>query len=379
MRYAPFMAAARRILVVCGTRPEAIKLAPVIQALAADSRFETRLCVTGQHREMLAPILKFFSLVPDFDLALMKPGQTLFDVTSQALVKLKPVLDEVKPNVVVVQGDTTTAFAGALAAFYEKIKVAHVEAGLRTGDKFSPFPEEMNRVLVSRLADLHFAPTEVSRRALELERITQGVHITGNTVTDALLAARALVAERHEAEFERDFGFLSRAHRLVLVTGHRRESFGAPFENICRAIKRLATRFSDVEFVYPVHLNPNVREPVDRILKGAPRIHLIEPVDYPRLVYLLSRSTLVLTDSGGIQEEAPSLGKPVLVMREVTERPEGIEAGCAQLVGTDEQRIVDAAERLLTDTRAYAAMSQAKNPYGDGKASARIVELLAAS
>ncbi|HEY1089380.1 MAG TPA: UDP-N-acetylglucosamine 2-epimerase (non-hydrolyzing) [Archangium sp.] len=368
----------KRVLVVCGTRPEGIKLAPVVHALERrKDLFDTRLCVTGQHREMLEPILRFFSLTPQFDLALMKPGQTLFDVTANAITRLKPVLDEVKPDVVLVQGDTTTAFAGALAAFYEKVKVGHVEAGLRTGNKFSPFPEEMNRVLVTRLADFHFAPTEVSRKLLEDERITRGVHVTGNTVTDALLAARDLVEKNHRETFEREFSYLTPGRRLVLVTGHRRESFGEPFENICRAIRTLSERFPDVEFVYPVHLNPNVRAPVDRILRGVERVHLIEPLDYPRLVYLLSRSTLVLTDSGGIQEEAPTLGKPVLVMREVTERPEGITAGCAELVGTDEKRILAAATRLLTDARAYESMSRAQNPYGDGHASERIVQVLA--
>jgi UDP-N-acetylglucosamine 2-epimerase (non-hydrolysing) len=370
----------KRVLVVCGTRPEGIKLAPVVQALRRrPDLFETKLCVTGQHRELLEPILRFFSMKPDFDLALMKPGQTLYDVTATALVKLKPVFDEVKPDVVLVQGDTTTAFAGALAGFYEKVKVGHVEAGLRTGNKYSPFPEEMNRVLVTRLADYHFAPTETSRRMLEAERVTEGVYVTGNTVTDALLEAIELVKKNHQAEFDREFSFLASGSRLVLVTGHRRESFGEPFENICRAIRTLAERFTDVEFIYPVHLNPNVRAPVDRILTGLPRVHLIEPVDYPKLVYLLARSTLVLTDSGGIQEEAPTLGKPVLVMREVTERPEGIEAGCAQLVGTDEDRIIAATTRLLTDAAAYKAMSQAQNPYGDGKASQRIIDVLSAA
>lgn len=367
----------KRALVICGTRPEGIKLAPVVHALNRHGGFRTTLCVTGQHREMLDPILRFFSLTPDFDLALMKPGQTLFDVTANAMARLKPVFDEVKPEVVVVQGDTTTALAGALSGFYEKVKVAHVEAGLRTHDKYSPFPEEMNRVLITRLADYHFAPTETARAMLEAEKVTQGVHVTGNTVTDALLAARSLVDANHARNFATDYGFLNPQRRMVLVTGHRRESFGAPFENICRAIKTLATRFEDVEFVYPVHLNPNVRAPVDRILTGVPRVHLIEPVDYPRLVYLLSRSNFVLTDSGGIQEEAPTLGKPVLVMREVTERPEGIAAGCAILVGTDEQRIVTEATTLLTDPAAYARMAQAQNPYGDGHAAERIAKLLA--
>lgn len=366
----------KKILVVCGTRPEGIKLAPVVQALAKRAAFDVKLCVTGQHREMLTPILAFFGLKPDFDLELMKPGQTLYDVTAGALLKLKPVLDEVKPDVVVVQGDTTTAFAGALAAFYEKVKVAHVEAGLRTGDRYSPFPEEMNRVLVSRLADFHFAPTENARRHLEGEGVRAGVYVTGNTVIDALLEAHALVKRSHAEQFAREFSMLDASKRLVLVTGHRRESFGAPFESICRALKTLAEKYPEVELLYPVHLNPNVRAPVDRILKGTPRIHLIEPVDYPRLVYLLSRATLVLTDSGGIQEEAPTLGKPVLVMREVTERPEGIDAGCAQLVGTDERRIIEAASTLLDDAAAYARMAQAKNPYGDGTAAEQIAAIL---
>lgn len=367
----------KRVLVICGTRPEGIKLAPVVQALRHHAdRFETKLCVTGQHREMLEPILRFFALKPDFDLALMKPGQTLYDVTANALLKLKAVMDEVKPHVVLVQGDTTTALAGSMAAFYEKVKVGHVEAGLRTGDKYSPFPEEMNRVLITRLADFHFAPTETSRAALAAEQVTNGVFVTGNTVTDALLTAKKLVDARHDKEFAKEFSFLDASRKLVLVTGHRRESFGEPFENICRAIRALAERNENVEFIYPMHLNPNVRAPVDRILTGVPRVHLIEPVDYPRLVWLLSRAHFVLTDSGGIQEEAPSLGKPVLVMREVTERPEGITAGCALLVGTTEKRIVENAQMLLSDAAAYERMSHAQNPYGDGHAAERIVKIL---
>lgn len=367
----------KRVLVVCGTRPEGIKLAPVVKALKAHGAFDAQLCVTGQHKEMLAQVLAFFGLEPDFDLALMKPGQTLSDVTAGALLKLKPVLDQAKPDVVLVQGDTTTAFAGALAAYYEKVKVGHVEAGLRTGDRYSPFPEEMNRVLVSRLADFHFAPTELARRNLEAEGVRHGVYVTGNTVIDALLEANAMVQHGHAAGFAREFSMLEPGKRLVLVTGHRRESFGEPFEHMCRALKGLAEKYPDVQLLYPVHLNPNVRAPVERILTGVPRVHLIDPVDYPRLVYLLSRCTLVLTDSGGIQEEAPSLGKPVLVMREVTERPEGIDAGCAKLVGTDERRIIDAASSLLDDPAAYARMAQARNPYGDGTAARQIAEVLA--
>ncbi|MDP3234844.1 MAG: UDP-N-acetylglucosamine 2-epimerase (non-hydrolyzing) [Myxococcales bacterium] len=368
----------KRVLVICGTRPEGIKLAPVMQALLRrPAAFHATLCVTGQHRQMLDPILKFFSLVPEFDLDLMRPGQTLTDVTAGALPKLKQVIQAVDPDWVLVQGDTTTAFAGALAAFYEKKRVGHVEAGLRTGDRYSPFPEEMNRSLITRLADLHFAPTETARERLAAEGVTQGVHVTGNTVIDALVEARRLVEAQHEAAFAQEFKAIDPARPLVLITGHRRESFGAPFESICRAIKTLATRFPAVQFVYPVHLNPNVREPVDRLLRGVPGVTLIEPVDYPRLVWLLSKSTVVLTDSGGIQEEAPSFGKPVLVMRDVTERPEGIAAGCARLVGTSEARIVDEVSTLLTDRSAWEAMAKARNPYGDGTAAEQIVALLA--
>lgn len=368
----------KKVLVICGTRPEGIKLAPVMQALLRrPTEFHATLCVTGQHRQMLDPILKFFSLVPEFDLDLMRPGQTLTDLTAGALPKLKQVILTVDPDWVLVQGDTTTAFAGALAAFYERKHVGHIEAGLRTGDRYSPFPEEVNRSLITRLAELHFAPTETARERLAAEGVTQGVHVTGNTVIDALVEARRLVEAHHEAAFTREFEAIDLARPLVLITGHRRESFGAPFENICRAIKTLATRHPGVQFVYPVHLNPNVREPVDRILRGVSGVTLIEPVDYPHLVWLLSKSTIVLTDSGGIQEEAPSFGKPVLVMRDVTERPEGIAAGCARLVGTNEARIVDEVSTLLTNRAAWEAMAKARNPYGDGTAAEQIVELLA--
>jgi UDP-N-acetylglucosamine 2-epimerase (non-hydrolysing) len=324
---------------------------------------------------MLNPVLQFFSLVPDFDLALMTPGQTLTDLSANALLKIKEVLEVARPDLVIVQGDTTTALMGALAAFYAKVKVAHVEAGLRTGNKYSPFPEEMNRVLLTRLADYHFAPTRGALQNLRDERVSTGLFVTGNTVIDALLDARSRVSS-NELEYGREFSFLDRRRRLILVTGHRRESFGEPFERICRALTSIASRFEDVELVYPVHLNPNVRAPVERLLRGQARIHLIEPVAYPHLVYLLSRATLVLTDSGGIQEEAPALGKPVLVMRDVTERPEGVEAGCALLVGTDEQRIVEATTRLLTEADAYARMAQARNPYGDGTAARQIADIL---
>lgn len=364
------------VLVVLGTRPEGIKLAPVVKALASrPGQFDVKLCVTGQHRQMLEPILDFFGLTPDHDLQLMKPGQTLFDVTAGALKGLESVLDQVRPDWVVVQGDTTTAFAGALAAFYKKVRVAHVEAGLRTGDLRSPFPEEANRVLVSRLADLHFAPTQGAAEHLAAEGIRRGVHVVGNTVIDALLEARARVAERG-ADFAAQFPMLSADRKLVLVTGHRRESFGEPFENICRALGTLADRYPAVDWVYPVHLNPNVREPVHRLLSGRTNVHLVEPVAYPQLAWLLARSVLVLTDSGGIQEEAPTLGKPVLVMREVTERPEGIDAGCARLVGTSEVRIVEGVTQLLDEPEAYRRMAQARNPYGDGTASRAIADVL---
>lgn len=368
----------KRTLVIAGTRPEGIKLAPVIRALAArPGDFEVRLCVTGQHRDMLHPVLEFFGLAPDFDLGLMQPGQDLFDVTASAVLSLRPVLSEVKPELVVVQGDTTTALAGALAGYYAGAQVAHVEAGLRTGQRRAPFPEEMNRVLISRLADFHFAPTPAAQANLHAEGLTTQVHVVGNTVIDALLWAQSLVTTQSSQTIAARFAFLAPTRRMVLVTGHRRESFGAPFERICRALRTLAETFPQVDFVYPVHLNPHVREPVERLLSSVPSIHLVEPVDYPTLVWLLSRCTFVITDSGGIQEEAPTLGKPVLVTREVTERPEGIAAGSAKLVGTDEQRIVLEASKLLNDASAYEAMARVRNPYGDGKASEAIAQVLA--
>jgi len=364
-----------RILSVFGTRPEAIKMAPVVKALAVCETAESGVCVTAQHREMLDQVLELFDIRPDFDLNIMKAGQDLAHITSAVVTRLGDVLDEWKPDRILVHGDTTTTLAASLAAFYRKIPVGHVEAGLRTGDMMRPFPEEMNRKLTDGIADLLFTPTEGARQNLIGEGVDDGkIIVTGNTVIDAL----QLVTEkiRDDAGIGKAlsdrFSFLDGNKRLILVTGHRRENFGEGFEAICRALSRLGQR-KDVEIVYPVHLNPNVQEPVNRILGKSDSIHLIEPLEYLPFVYLMERSDVILTDSGGIQEEAPSLGKPVLVMREVTERPEAVDAGTVKLVGTDEDKIVSECETLLDDQHAYAAMSRAHNPYGDGKASARIV------
>ena len=370
-----------RILTVLGTRPEAIKMAPLILRLAGDPRFESRLCVTGQHREMLDAALAAFHLRPDFDLHIMKPGQQLADIASATLTGLGSVLDAFKPDRVLVQGDTTTTLAAAIAAFYRRIRVGHVEAGLRTGDLGAPFPEEGNRKLTTGISDLHFAPTVTSRQNLLNEGVpADRIFVTGNTVIDALLMMRERLDTDRELRIALDarYAWLRPESRLILVTGHRRENFGAGFENICHALAQLAARFPDCQILYPVHLNPNVREPVYRILGNIPNVRLDEPADYQPFVYLMNRSTLIITDSGGVQEEAPSLGKPVLVMREVTERPEAVQAGTVRLVGTDTDRIVAEATRLLSDPVAYHEMSRAINPYGDGRATERIVEILAA-
>lgn len=367
----------KTVLFVCGTRPEAIKIAPVVKAFAAHPEaFETRLCATGQHKQMLDQTLRFFGLTPDADLAIMKPGQTLYDVTTAVLTGVGQVIQKLKPQLVFVQGDTTTAMAGALAAFYEKVPVAHIEAGLRTGDKMAPWPEETNRLLVSRLSDFHFAPTEAGRMHLKAENVTQNVHVVGNTVIDALLECVRIVERDHAEAFKKEFSFLDPAKRLILVTGHRRESFGEPFAEICRALADIVRKFPDVQLIYPVHMNPNVRAPVDAILRGVEGVHLLEPLEYPKLVWLMKRSHLIVTDSGGIQEEAPSLGKPVLVMREVTERPEGIAAGCARLVGNRRQSIVAGVEQLLTDAATYTRMAKTANPYGDGTSSQAIFDIV---
>jgi UDP-N-acetylglucosamine 2-epimerase (non-hydrolysing) len=362
-------------LFIFGTRPEAIKMSPVIKTFQQEKEFETIVCVTGQHREMLDQVLTFFDVVPDFDLNLMAPDQTLFDFTAKAILALKEVVRKVKPDNIFVQGDTTTAFVGALAGYYEKIKVSHIEAGLRSGDIYSPFPEEGNRKLAGHLSHFHFAPTPGAVKNLAAEGITENVFAVGNTVIDALLLGLEIIKKQGANFYEQNFRKIDFSKRIILVTGHRRESFGKPFENICLAIEEIARKHEDVEVVYPVHLNPNVQKTVNGILKNISNVHLIDPLPYPHLIWLMQRSYLVITDSGGIQEEAPALGKPVLVMRDVTERMEGIEAGTAKLVGTDKKKITDQVIALLDDKDFYATMANARNPYGDGTTSRQIAEI----
>ena len=363
-----------KILSVFGTRPEAIKMAPVVKSLGGDDAFDAKVCVTAQHRRMLDQVLDLFDIQPDFDLDLMQVGQTLSDITSRILHGMHNVYEQWKPDVILVHGDTTTTFAAGLSAYYAKINLGHVEAGLRTANKYSPWPEEINRRLTGAIADLHFAPTERARDNLVAEGTNpKSIHITGNTVIDALQEVVGRIqndASLHD-RLKAQFPFLDAGKRLILVTGHRRESFGFGFEDICQAIVDIARR-GDVQLVYPVHLNPKVREPVMRILADERNVFLLEPQDYLPFVYLMGRSALVLTDSGGIQEEAPSLGKPVLVMRETTERPEALDLGTAKLVGTGRFSIVREVHRILDDEAAYRGMAQASNPYGDGKAAERI-------
>jgi len=366
----------KKITLIFGTRPEAIKLCPLVHELRKHPEFDVKVCVTAQHREMLDQVLQVFEITPDADLDLMTPGQGLPGFTARAITAVSEYLEQEKPDRVIVQGDTTTTFCAALAAYYLKIPVAHVEAGLRTGDRNAPFPEEINRRLTTHLADLHFAPTPAARDHLLREGIPpESVHVTGNTVIDALLWVRDKI-RRQPPPLPAGLEAALEGKRVVLVTGHRRESFGAPFEAICCAIADVADRFPDVAVVYPVHLNPNVQEPVRRILGGRDRVHLLEPLPYEPFVWLMDRAYLVLTDSGGVQEEAPSLGKPVLVMREVTERPEGIIAGGAALMGMTREGISAGVVRLLTDETVYARMSEARNPYGDGHACSSIVKYL---
>ncbi|GIT98087.1 non-hydrolyzing UDP-N-acetylglucosamine 2-epimerase [Sulfurovum sp. TSL1] len=374
----------KKVLLVFGTRPEAIKMAPLILAFQKHSQdLEAKVCVTAQHREMLDQVFDIFDITPNFDLNIMKAGQDLYDITSNILLGMKEVLKEYQPDILFVHGDTTTTLTAALSAFYQKIPVAHVEAGLRTGDIYSPWPEEANRKLTSQITKYHFAPTETSKDNLLKENIDKNnIHVTGNTVIDALFWVLEKIEKDENLKLaltktiKSDFSAFENEERLVLITGHRRENFGQGFLDICSAIKMLAEEHPDVNFVYPVHLNPNVQKPVLELLSGIHNIYLIAPLDYEPFVYLMSKSYLILTDSGGIQEEAPSLGKPVLVMRNTTERPEALEAGTVKLVGTDPLTIVDKVNKLLNDKVLYENMSQAHNPYGDGKACYRIVNLI---
>ncbi|WP_420934014.1 non-hydrolyzing UDP-N-acetylglucosamine 2-epimerase [Alteromonas sp. A081] len=368
-----------KVLTVFGTRPEAIKMAPLAIKLAEQEGIDARVCVTAQHREMLDQVLGLFEITPEYDLNIMKPGQDLTDVTTNILQGIKPILADFKPDVVLVHGDTATTFATSLAAYYQQIAVGHVEAGLRTGNIYSPWPEEANRKLTGAITTYHFAPTETSQQNLLNEAVAQeNITVTGNTVIDALLDVSAKLKNdiALNSEMEVRFSFLNKDKKLILVTGHRRESFGGGFERICKALAYTAEQHPSCQIVYPVHLNPNVQEPVNRMLKGVPNITLIEPQDYLPFVYLMNQAHIILTDSGGIQEEAPSLGKPVLVMRDTTERPEAVSAGTVKLVGTDVDKITTSLNRLLTDERAYEEMSFAHNPYGDGKACERIIEVL---
>jgi len=366
-----------RILFILGTRPEAIKMAPLIKTLEKKSdSFETKICVTAQHREMLDQVLDFFNIEPHYDLNIMKEGQTLFDITIRSLDGLKQVLDECEPDLIFIQGDTTTVLTGAIAGYYKRIDVAHLEAGLRSFNKLSPYPEEMNRILASHLSKLHFAPTFGAVNNLTKEGITKNVWQVGNTVIDALFLGLKIIREAGESVFYDYFKYVNFSKKIILVTGHRRESFGKPLENICNALKTISELNDNVEIIYPMHLNPNVREPVRRILDICKKVHLIDPLEYPYMLWLMNKSYIVITDSGGIQEEAPSLGKPVLVMRDVTERTEGIEAGNAILVGTDQERIISETNKLLNDFDHYEKMSKTINPYGDGTASDKIADIL---
>lgn len=371
-----------KVLTVFGTRPEAIKMAMVVKNLASNDNIDAKVCVTAQHREMLDQVLNLFEIKPDYDLDIMTKQQDLYDVTSRILLGLRDILKKEQPDVVLVHGDTTTTLATSLACYYAKVKVGHVEAGLRTGNVYSPWPEEANRKLTGVLTNLHFAPTASSQQNLLREGVpADQIHITGNTVIDALLEVNKMVNERDEVRehilsgLREEFDF-SLDRDFVLITGHRRESFGSGFENICGAIQTLAQRYPDMDFIYPVHLNPNVQEPVNRLLSDCSNVKLIKPLDYLPFVYLMGRSKIILTDSGGIQEEAPSLGKPVLVMRDTTERPEAVDAGTVVLVGTEQDKIVASLSELLDDPQSYAKMSEAHNPYGDGKSAERITQIL---
>lgn len=367
----------KKILIVFGTRPEAIKMAPLVKEFQKNSNvFETKVCVTAQHREMLDQVLDFFDIIPDYDLNLMKPGQNLYDLTADIISNMKPVLEGFKPDYVFVHGDTTTTMAGSIASFYSGAKVCHVEAGLRTHNKWSPFPEEINRQIASRICDYHFAPTETSKQNLLNENIAEdAILVTGNTVIDALLESVKKVSQKPSAYIQSLSGILA-DKEIVLVTGHRRENHGDGFIKICEALKEIAQDNKDRLIVYPVHLNPKVQEPVMRILTAVPNVMLIDPLAYPDFIWMMNRAKLIITDSGGVQEEAPSLGKPVLVMRDTTERPEALEAGTVLLVGTNKDLIVKEALDLLSNSQRFENMSRLHNPYGDGKACKRIVDFI---
>ena len=372
----------KKVLLVFGTRPEAIKMAPLVKAFEEESSIESKVCVTAQHREMLDQVLDMFDIKPEYDLNIMKPGQDLFDVTSNVLLGLKDVLNDFNPDIVLVHGDTTTTSASSLAAFYNKIKVGHVEAGLRTGNIYSPWPEEANRQITGVLANYHFAPTTTSENNLLKEnKDSKNIIVTGNTVIDALFLALDKIEKNDELKTKIVNSINSQYEikedkKLILVTGHRRENFGDGFVNICEALKTLAINNPDVDIVYPVHLNPNVQKPVREILSDTKNVFLIDPLQYESFIYMMNKSYFIITDSGGVQEEAPSLGKPVLVMRDTTERPEAVEAGTVKLVGTNKETIIKEAQNLLDNTEEYNKMSKAHNPYGDGKACERIVEFI---
>ncbi|ALN49042.1 non-hydrolyzing UDP-N-acetylglucosamine 2-epimerase [Escherichia coli] len=369
----------KKIMVVFGTRPEAIKMAPLVKEISNNKALDLRVCVTGQHREMLDQVLEIFQIKPDYDLNLMKSGQSLNDITSSILINIKCILQEYKPDLVLVHGDTATTFAVSLAAYYEKISVGHVEAGLRTGNIYSPWPEEANRKLTAVLAKYHFAPTFSSKENLIREGcVPDNIIVTGNTVIDALHLAKEKINNDIQLsdKLKQEFSFLEPEKKIILVTGHRRESFGKGFEDICDALAIIARSYKDIQIIYPVHMNPNVRGPVNRLLSNINNIYLIEPLQYLPFVYLMDKSYIILTDSGGIQEEAPSLGKPVLVMRDTTERPEAILAGTVALVGTDKNKITEKVKELIENTEVYKKMSAAQNPYGDGKSCQRIVNAI---
>jgi len=363
----------KKMLFIFGTRPEAIKIAPLVKEFQKDSHFDVKICVTAQHREMLDQVLKLFEIKPDFDLDLMKPNQDLYDITSNVLLDLRNIYKDYKPDLVFVHGDTTTTLGASIASFYQKIPVAHIEAGLRTHDIYSPFPEEINRQLTSRLATYHFAPTKNSKKNLLKEGVKEtNIFVTGNTVIDALLNV-VKITQQKKIKID---GYEVVNRKMILVTGHRRENFGEGFLNICKALKEIALKYNDIDIVYPVHLNPNVQKPVFELLSDISNIYLIKPLDYEPFVYLMSKSYIILTDSGGIQEEAPSLGKPVLVMRDTTERPEAVDAGTVGLVGTDKDCIVSNINELINNQELYKTMSEAHNPHGDGKACKRIVKTI---